>query len=196
MGTYRGIDYSGPFGTCNRDSDTGIRYGIIGANHESLSEWFWDSVESVYLPYCPHCYEQLDEDWDSELIQADAVMDYEANTPYMKARKEYDNPICPHCHRVIEDGQQWPDCAEPDGNILQGDEEGFVDSSNDIWVTKSPYFTYAQYCSPCAPGACHLENPLDEPNEANKCYCLGPDWFDDNKPPYPVYSVETGERVA
>jgi hypothetical protein len=26
-----------------------------------------------------------------------------------------------------------------------------------------------------------------------KAYCLGHDWFDDGRAPYPVYSVETGE---
>jgi hypothetical protein len=80
----------------------------------------------------------------------------------------------------------------------------------DMFVIKSPYFTYAQFCSPCAPGACHLNNPLDEPvtidHETrkatinypnNKCYCLGEDWFDDEYQSceYPYWSVETGELV-
>ena len=30
----------------------------------------------------------------------------------------------------------------------------------------------------------------------NRAYCLGHDWFDDNKAPYPVYSVETGREIV
>ena len=65
----------------------------------------------------------------------------------------------------------------------------------DIFVCKSPYFTYAQFCSPCAPGAGYLLNPLTEPDPGNKAYCFGHDWFESGKAPYPVYSVETGELV-
>jgi hypothetical protein len=103
---------------------------------------------------------------------------------------------------------------EEDGYKLTGCEDG------DIFVEKSPYFTYAQFCSPCAPGACHLRNPLDvtedehkyamllvktnvrppKPNPLlnNRCYCLGHDWFYDTETghaPYNVYSVETGELI-
>ena len=192
---YRGIDYSGINGTCNRDADTGIRYGILSANTPELTEWLWESVESVYLPYCPHCNEQLDEDWDGEHNQVAVAIDAVADEAYTD--EELDdlcNPICPHCNSTIEDGEQWPDCAEPDSNILQGDGiEGFVDSNNDIWVTKSPYYTHAQFCSPCAPGAGHLKNPCQD---GPKTYCLGHDWFGNNVAPYPVYYVATGELVS
>lgn len=67
--------------------------------------------------------------------------------------------------------------------------------SPDIFVEKSPYYTYAQFCSPCAPGACYLRNEVSEDNVDNKCYCFGHDWFEDNKAPYTVYSVETGDVI-
>ncbi len=76
--------------------------------------------------------------------------------------------------------------------------EGYAAScgeDGDIFIVRSPYFTYAQFCSPCAPGACYLRNPLDEPDENNKAYCFGHDWFEGRVAPYPVYSVETGELV-
>ena len=69
------------------------------------------------------------------------------------------------------------------------------DSYGDIFITKSPYFTYAQFCSPCAPGACYLMDELEERDENNKCYCFGHDWFDDDVAPYKVYDVKTGELV-
>ena len=63
-----------------------------------------------------------------------------------------------------------------------------------MWFTRSPYFTRAAFCSPCAPGACHLANPRED---GERAYCPGPDWFDDENPaPFPIYSVATGEIVA
>ena len=65
----------------------------------------------------------------------------------------------------------------------------------DIFIEKSKYYTYADLCSPCAPGACYLLSPIDEPDKDNKCYCFSHDWFDNGKAPYPVYSVETNEPI-
>jgi len=106
---------------------------------------------------------------------------------------------CDSCEPVYPDDVDLDedDCIEPAGYIYQGD--GYVcecGDDGDIFVTKSLYYTYAQFCSPCAPGACYLMNPLDELDEGNKCYCLGHDWFESGKAPYKVYSVETNEEVA
>jgi hypothetical protein len=105
------------------------------------------------------------------------------------------------------------------------EEEGLYAScgeDGDIFITKSPYFTYAQFCSPCAPGAIYLMTPFvnywensgtgqkginspeNYPNDYKtkaenagfaKGYCFGHDWFEGGKAPYPVFSVETGELV-
>lgn len=65
--------------------------------------------------------------------------------------------------------------------------------SPDIWVIQSPYFTFTEYCSPCAPGAGYLRDAHDDgPCEA---LCLGHEWFRDNRAPYRVFSVETREEV-
>jgi hypothetical protein len=129
-----------------------------------------------------------------------------------------------HQNQVL---QAWADSSEPEYacngcDVEQGSEDcsmaacepvGFVydadgylasaDSMGDIMILKSPYFTYAQFCSPCAPGACHLENPLEHRDAIdgatrlgnNQTYCFGHDWFDDNEAPYPVYEVATGKLV-
>ena len=65
-------------------------------------------------------------------------------------------------------------------------------SSDDIFVTRSEYYTRAQFCSPCAPGACHLENPI--PN-GEKAFCLGPEWFSGSAP-YPIYRVSDDSIVS
>jgi hypothetical protein len=45
----------------------------------------------------------------------------------------------------------------------------------EITIYHSKYFTYAQFCSPCCPGACNLDH---------------------NQAPYPIYEVATGKRVG
>lgn len=172
MATYAGIDYG--HGLVNIDKATKIRYGVIGQHsvgqawYDVSEPWYGEPEETV----CPHCVEELS-------VEGVAWGDYET---------------CPHC------GEEFclylPDGAEPLSYIFDGD--GYLcecDSYGDIFITKSPYFTYAQFCSPCAPGACHLESPLDESVEENRCYCLGHDWFEGGVAPYPVYSVETGQPV-
>ena len=188
-----GIDYSGIAGTCNRDSESGIRYGIISAN--DLTEWLWESVESIYLPYCPHCDDQLDDGWDDQDSQDAAGTEGISDEVFTDSElDDICDPICTRCYKVIEDGEQWPDCAEPAGNILtDSDYEGFVDDSNDVWVTKSPFYTHAQFCSPCAPGAGHLGNPCED---GPKTYCLGHDWFTGGIAPYPVYLVKDDTIVG
>jgi len=61
----------------------------------------------------------------------------------------------------------------------------------DIFIIKSPYYTFARFCSPCAPGAGHLRNY--DPDGV-KTYCFGNDWFE-GECPYPVYRVDNNECV-
>jgi len=162
---YKGINY-GTFDS-NRNPKTGIRFGVISQN-EVLQAWA-DSSEPQFSVHCPYC----------------------GSGPL---KKGFDAKRCPHCYKALDESDFYD--IEPDGYLYE--EDGYACSAatdGDIFVCKSPYFTYAQFCSPCAPGACHLENPLDEPSEDNKCYCFGHDWFDSGKAPYKVYSVKTGEEV-
>lgn len=181
MTNYRGIDYG--LGRTNKDSATGIRFGVIPQN-DVLQAWA-DSSEPYYgKPVenleCPDCGEEIahPEKW-GDTVQCD-------------------------CGKNVE--CELPDFAEP--LSFSYDEDGYhaeCGQDGDIFITESPYFTYAQFCSPCAPGACYLRNPLDVPFDAqerplggfedNRAYCFGHDWFEDGRAPYPVYSVATGELV-
>lgn len=58
-----------------------------------------------------------------------------------------------------------------------------------LFVQLSPYYTYAAACSPCAPNAGDLDK-----QGSFKSYCLGPEWFENDKAPYPVYCVKTDVR--
>lgn len=72
----------------------------------------------------------------------------------------------------------------------------WYDEAEGDFILKSPYYTYAQFCSPCAPGAGYLPSPLKDRPAGNKTYCLGHDWFEDGTAPYRVYSVKTNKEMA
>lgn len=188
-----GIDYGN--GLTNIDTETGIRYGVIHQG-EVLQAWADDS-EAHYTPACPYCGNEL--------------------------KKGFETRRCGHCHKRINPDVDF-DIQEPDYFTYDADGYQCQQSADDtdIFVLKSPYFTYCQFCSPCAPGAGYLmdyfkpdtkyrkkTNPINnhvitysewykiqaEDNRYIKAYCFGHDWYEDNKAPYPVFSVETGEIV-
>jgi hypothetical protein len=102
-----------------------------------------------------------------------------------------DDYYCQGCNYFFDSSEAFGD--EPVSSDLNDD--GYaarLDGDGDVFVFKAPYKTRAQFCSPCAPGACHLSNPTDDGDWA---YCFGHDWFEGDVAPYPVYSVETGELV-
>ncbi len=176
MTDYKGIDYS--LGRSNFDKETGIHYGVISQN--SVSQAWSDSAEPIYgEPSCGVCGDKAEE------FNADVFKDEE---DWDDKGSEY---MCTKCKRTFNSDDAYPD--EPAG--WEYKDEGYILTDcldNDIFVLKSPYFTYAQFCSPCVPGAGNLDTPVED---GVKSYCLGHDWFDEGKAPYPVYSVETGELV-
>jgi hypothetical protein len=171
----RGIDYG--MGSANIDRATGIRFGVIPMN--SLNEWAWESFEADYGdPTCGEC--------------GGSVVDYDDDLHgEYKHGRGCSDLACEPCERVYETGDCYGE--EPIGHTCtDSDYSATVDSYNDVFITRAPYFTRAAYCSPCAPGACHLGNPCDD---GDRAYCFGHDWFEGGRAPYPVYSVETGEIV-
>lgn len=170
--TYAGIDYGGFRSTANRDPKTGVRYGVINMN--ALSEWAWESFEDEYTARCPDCGEELTEDIPDEVDEAEA-----------------DEWYCPCCEKCVSNDDAYSD--EPDSRECHEDDiTAFVDGSNDVWVVWSKYYTRAQFCSPCAPGAGHLENPC---LNGVKTFCLPASWFENDRAPYPVWEVSTDRRV-
>jgi hypothetical protein len=168
-----GIDYG--MGQTNIDRETGIRYGVI--SQHGISGWALGEFEPEYGdPTCPKC--------GNDAVEYDG-----------EAHGEYDGDGSDHacddcCYSFMSD-EAFGD--EPLGHYFDDEEyTAELHSDGDIFVTKSPYKTRADYCSPCAPGACHLENPSDD---GDWCYCFGHDWFDDGQAPYRVYSVATGEVI-
>ena len=159
---YIGIDYS--LGKSNFDPETSIHYGVIPQN-EVLQAWA-DSSEPYYTLFCPVC---------------DTVL----SASY----------FCPQCRKEIdsEDLEEQFEFAEPTSFFIDDKEyQAESDDSGDIFISKSPFYTTCQYCSPCAPGAGYITNTVED---GVKTYCFGHDWFEDKKAPYPVYSVETDQLI-
>ena len=174
---YVGIDYG--MGSTNRDPSNGIRYGVISQNR-ILQAWA-DSAEPDYgEPTCPKCGNTVQDatnyesdEWES--YRKDGCADY----------------ACEACEHTLDS----QDCfgGEPNGWNYSGDGYEMVDClDSDVMILKSPFYTFAQFCSPCVPGAGNLDNAMED---GIKTYCVGHDWFEDGKAPYPVYSVETNELV-
>ena len=173
--SYAGIDYG--MGKTNTDLKTGIRYGVI--SQHSVGEAWYDNADPDYgEPTCPKCGERAEE--------------YESNVA-----AEYNRGIgcadlmCEPCAYAFDSCEAYPDEAR--GYSYEADGYQLTSClSTDIMVLLSPYYTLAQFCSPCVPGAGNLDSAMDE---GVKTYCLGHDWFEKEVAPYTVYSVATGEKV-
>jgi hypothetical protein len=171
-----GLDYS--LGRSNFDTSNGIHFGVIAQNSINLD--ILSEFESEYGdPHCPECGAEIQHSSDVE-------PDAEWNTG-----KDYACPTCKECY--------WSDACFPDESLgISYHANGYLITDcldTDLVITKSPYFTFAQFCSPCVPGAGNLDSPMDAPDTGAKCYALGHDWFDGDIAPYTVYSVATGEVV-
>ncbi len=207
--TYNGIDYG--LGQSNIDHSTGIRYGVISMHKVDC----WNEQSEPIYPdvyYCPKCgCEALDSEKDTDLeiireyaqeneenigdfdLESDSYDTVEFLADKLGFNKsKYDSD---HSLVCLQDkylfGTDMID-MEPVGFSYYGDglaaEQPFDDP--DIFITKSPYYTLCQFCSPCAPGAGYLMD-----RGTVKAYCFGHDWFEGGKAPYPVYDVKTGRKV-
>ncbi len=177
--TYAGIDYG--HGTTNVDKVTGIRYGVI--SQHSVSQAWCDSAEPDYgKPTCPKC--------GNEAIESGALPD--ESEEWEIAKGACSDWGCTHCEYVFDASEAYGD--EPQGWNYEGEGYTLTDCLDfDIFVLASSFYTFAPFCSPCVPGAGNLDSAGED---GVKTYCLGHDWFEGGKAPYPVYSVETDQLVA
>lgn len=183
---YAGIDYAAGQ-PVNRNMETGLRYGVIHSNQ--ISPEAFDDIATHGTDVDFENYRQTIKDAIKRNLES-ALDDYLTKRELELTIESAQETAMENCG----DNYDNQDCTR-----YEYDAYGYsiqTASDGDMFVKNSPFFTYAQFCSPCAPGACYLASPLSSPVEANKCYCLGKDWFDEFNPcPYPVYSVETGNLV-
>jgi hypothetical protein len=189
----------------NRDNETGIRYGVIPANDlYNCGEQFYEGADDKR-------YEEYQKRADEAIKHAITMALQDFGVKESKIELAVGS-----VSEIIE--EDLSDAYESDGTGLHYDDgEYIIDKldETDLFVAKSPYFTFAPECSPCAPGACYLRDGIKESGGARpsyspeqfvefsslsgkehlKCYCLGHEWFEEEEAPYAVYSVQTGERV-
>lgn len=172
--TYPGLDYSG--GRSNVDSFTGIHYGVISCNSvnpDALDSIMQDGEDVAYTESLAEYLNTARDEWTA--ANPDDADEFDEDSASQDFSDGYEgNGLRDYAYE--QDGYRLTGCLD-----------------NDLFVILSPYYTFAQFCSPCVPGAGNLDNfCADGP----KTYCLGHDWFDGGKAPYPVYSVKTGELFA
>lgn len=177
--SYPGIDYS--LGQSNVDKETGIHFGVISANSLfNCGEEFFDNAEDLsYKAAVKAQKAKIKSFLSDELYVRDRLIDSMVSDVWDIVEESFNDTY-------ENDNPDWR--YSKDGLII----ETCLDY--DLVVLKSPYYTYAQFCSPCVPGAGNLDHPIDG---GAKTYCLPFDWFAEEECPYTkIYSVETGERVT
>lgn len=178
---YPGIDYG--LGQSNIDKATGIHYGMIAQN-SVMPEALEDVFNGRDLGY-----EQEEQELKDKLRHA--LSDYFSDHSWGDANKP--TRLAQAVDSAFDALDGWSDNLESSGPYYYESEETLQTTDRgELWVFKSPFYTFAQFCSPCVPGAGNLDSPCET---GPKTYCLGHDWFDGGTAPYPVYSVATGELV-
>lgn len=200
---YAGIDYG--LGKSNMDAETCIRYGVIAQSSVSP-----ESVDDIW--HGPHSRDLAFEAAENELkdklraVLSDYFSDHKRGS-----KGDGMNDGTSRLDVAVEDAfnalDGWAENLDTETEPLY-EHDGYKIArclETDLFVLKSPFYTYAQFCSPCVPGAGNLDSPFDGPVEMwakaaeesgfPKVYCLGHDWFDDNLAPYPVFRVDNNEQV-
>ena len=112
----------------NRDTKTGIRYGIYPSR--LLADWVVGELEPVYYYVC-ECGKEFGNDYP-------------------------EHEHCPECGEEFT--RCYWDSIEPVGWVLESDGiEAEMDELGDLWVYKSPVCTWGSHASPCAPGAVYID---------------------------------------
>ena len=177
---YAGIDYG--LGMSNVDRETGIRYGVVSINSLNLDCVYDGSFDEDYgEPTCPTCG-GMAIPADDPSIPENAGDDW----PNVREHGACDDYACLTCEHFLDSDSVFSEELLGMSYNRDGYQLSSAFDNTELFVTKSPYYARAQYCSPCAPGAGNLDHPCED---GPKTYCLGHDWFEDSKAPYPVYAV-------
>ena len=190
---YIGIDYS--LGKSNYNPETGIHYGIIPAH--AVPAWYEESEAQYGEATCPKCGEPA-KDFDTETKQLEngvaisTIIPDEMDNWERYTEHGCDDYYCETCELIFDSQFAFPDEPQSFTYEQQGYSATQSGDDSDIFILESPYFSRCQYCSPCAPGAGYI---LNEVTDGIKTYCLGHDWFENEKAPYTVYDVKTGKKV-
>lgn len=191
----------------NMDLETGIHYGVISYNSimpEALDGVYQRGENLTYHAAVEEARENLraallslrdgDERPINDLL-SDIVVTRKVNDYRRAIIAEVDFDVNGSGEIVESDlnaawdviEQEWNDRYEENEDTYRLEEDGYIleTSSLGLYVIKSPYWTKARLCSPCAPNAGDLDIP-DE--DGVKTYCLGAGWFE-GEAPYLIHEV-------
>lgn len=172
----------------NIDPETGIHYGIIPKNDllNCAEEFFNEATDITYEELAEEIraeingtLDELFESLERQTIVSEELKQRIKDDAMEQIINEFNDDYNDEVARLI---------YETDEYIIQGDND-----DSDLFVIKSPYYTYAPRCSPCAPNAGYLRDA--NVNAEFKTYCLGPEWFEDEKAQYPIWKVENDEKL-
>jgi len=175
--TNPGIDYS--LGQANRDGE--FHFGVIPTNDFIADEIYDNGDDEDFQNFKDQATKEL-----TDAVEG-ALKDYLFKSAVKSVVEAAVDELDEHIGDAYQGGDGCTRMSYEDGGYHLR-----TDSDGDCWVLKSPYYTNAQYCNPCAPGAGYLRRPCPD---GPKTYCLGHDWFEGGVAPYPVFSVEDGSEV-
>jgi hypothetical protein len=165
--------------TSNMDLETGIRYGVIPKDDlfNCAEDFFTFAKDMSYEEQ----WQEIKDSINSLNLSDDAVSDM-----LEIAEQDLNDNWNSECSLMR---------YERDGYIIEASNDGC-----DLFIIKSPYFTLAPFCSPCAPGACYLRDGIKEdeledgevkPGSGRlEAYCLPEDWFEEGKCTYKYWEVK------
>lgn len=161
----------------NIDPKTGIHYGVIRKNDLfNCAEEFYERATDLTYELEENNLKNVIETGLGGMLNEEHVKEI-VDIAVKLLREEYEG-----------------DCA-----VLLYEQDGFKlyasNDDTDLMVLKSPYYTYAKKCSPCAPNAGDLSAAVKSKDEIKsdmvKTYCLPADWFDEEEGcPYEYWEVE------
>jgi hypothetical protein len=196
----------------------GFHFGVINSNDELLSA---EAVDDIFTNGTDLDTEEIVDDKIEEIVKT--IMGWAVNGYHKDAVQELfeasphvDEGILADLHdrskvtmpwtaaevrRLLVDENRFDRTAFLDELAMEPADESrllyedggykiFKARDGDLFIEKSPYYALRGYCSPCAPNACFLKTAGEE-----KTYCLDASWFENEKAPYPVFSVETGKEI-
>lgn len=188
--------------TPNFDPDAKISYGVLSPNSvdpEALSIIYDNGTDLGYENWLEETKKEL------HSVVVRAVEDLVSASI---ADDMADAAVDAFCYNA-------GDCYNSDGDTEYAYQAGdlHILLSQYLVVTKSPYFTICQNCSPCYPNAGNLDKPRNKTHAGEvsvpdprhvlygmvrgplKAYCLPSDWFEEAECPYNVYEVATGKCI-
>lgn len=225
-----GIDWGR--GASNADPETGIRYGVISQRSlmpEAASDFgYINSRDLSHEAAVEEIKKKLQEALDvgTTGTEDDKRAAFSSILGDISRRSldliddlmeiEYGEGAVEEAWDIIQDAfNDHYHCEDPDW-LYEHDGYKATNCLNfDVMLLASKFFTFAQFCSPCVPGAGNLDHPFTgkavphgyykgwaeqfqfeaEQNGFAKCFCWSHDWFEGGRAPYAVFEVGTNKFI-